>query len=53
MISVNLKDSVLTTQSSTNYVDCISKISEEEYFYEKSMCIVLLVDRSTKVELVF
>ena len=59
MISVNLKDSVLTTQSSTVYVDLKSKtkkyiMTEYEYLYiKKSMCIVLLVDRSTIVEIVF
>ena len=59
MLSVNLKDSKLTTQSSTNYVDLKSKtkiyiLTEREYLYlKKRMCIVLLVGRSTIVELVF
>ena len=53
MLSVNLKDSVLTTQSSTNFIDSKSKITKEEYFYEKRVCIVLLVGRSKIVELVF
>ena len=47
MISVNLKDSVLTIQSSTNYVDLKSKIIDKEYFCEKRMCIVL---QSTAVQ---
>ena len=53
MISVNLKDSVLTTLSSTNTIDLKSKITNQEYFYEKRMCIVFLVGRSTIVEIVF
>ena len=73
MLSVNLKDSVLTTQSSTVYVDLKSRtkniyiyiyiymyiyiyiyiMTEYEYLYEKLMCNVLLVGRSTIVELVF
>ena len=56
MLSVNLKVSVLTTQSSTNYVDLKSKkiyLTKKEYLYEERMCIVLLVGRNTIVELVF
>ena len=59
MLSVNLKDSVLTTQSSTVYVDLKSRkkkyiMTEYECLYEKKrMCIVLLVGCSTIVELVF
>ena len=60
MLSVNLKDSVLTTQSSTVYVDFKTKnkkiyiMTEYEYLYiKKRMCIVLLVGRSTIVELIF
>ena len=59
MLSVNLKDSVLTTQSNTIYVDLKSKtkkiyiMTEYEYLYKKRMCIVLLVGRSTLVELIF
>ena len=60
MLSVNLKDSVLTTQSSTVYVDLKSKkqniylMSNYEYLNEKKrMCDVLSVGRSTIVEPVF
>ena len=60
MLSVNLKDSVLTTQSNTVYVDLKSKtkniyiMTEYEYLYlKKRMCIVLLVGRSTIVEIIF
>ena len=53
MISVYLKDSVFTILSSTNIVDLKSKFTKEENFYEKRMCTVLLVGRSTIVELVF
>ena len=53
MISVYLKDSVLTTQSSTNIIDLKPEITKKEYFYEKRLCFVLLVGRSTIVELVY
>ena len=65
MLSVNLKDGVFTTQSSTVYVDLKSKttkqkqkniyiMTEYDYLYKKKrMCLVLLVGRSTIVEPVF
>ena len=62
MLLVNLKDSVLTTQSSTVYVDLKIKnnkkyiMKEYEYLYKKTyVCFsfVLLVGRSTIVDLVF
>ena len=53
MISVYVKDSVFTAQSSTNIIDLKPGITKQEYFYEKRMCFVLLVGRSTIVELVF
>ena len=51
MISVYLKDSVLTTLSSTNIIDLKSKMKKKKDFYEKRMCFVLLVSRNTIVEL--
>ena len=53
MISVNLKDCVLTSQSSTNIITLKPEITKQEYFYGKRLCFVLLVSRSTIVELVF
>ena len=60
-LSINLKDSVFTTQSSTVYVDLKSKtkiLTRSERIYDKNnkkkrMCFVLLVGRSAIVELVF
>ena len=50
MISVYLKEGVLTTQSRTNVIYLKLKITEQDYFYEKRMCFVLLVSRNTIVE---
>ena len=53
MISVYLKDSVLTTQSSTSIIDLKPKVEKNKnVFYEKCMFFCTLVSRNAIAELV-
>ena len=52
MISVYLKNIVLTTQSSTNIIDLKSKITNIRIFSIKNVCLLYLVGHNMIVELV-
>ena len=52
MISIYLKDSVLNTQLSTNFIDLKLKITKIRIFFMKNVCALYLVGRNMIVELV-
>ena len=53
MILVYLKDSVLTTPSSSNIIDLKPKITKIRIFSMKNVCALYLVGRNMIAELVY